>query len=393
MGNYWKTHPARLSLAVVGLLLIALLLAPAALAAGPIAWSPADSTYGAGTAFVATPGVPGVGATQPGPNMAYGAGFWTDWNGVYVMGFANAVPSGSGMPSLEQTDLAATALPAGTPLTLVFTKAAGQHVNSIAILGDPDAAVSVTPADPDALTAATQFTVQASVIDPVASRSGDAGAAFGLMVDCSDVAARDFQGSLFVTNMHWMDIDAPDFSGSGLAGLKAHGAVGSLITFDGIFTPAFLASMGIADPNDVHGYVGMIPVAGWSGSTFTVLGVGDGSLWPAGSWKYRIANANWCTHDILFGSLAMPAKAIAVYPKGAVGTARPLFKWKKLAAAGSYTVRVYRGGKVIMKKTTTSRAWRPGKSLPKHVTLTWRVRGSNATGRGAISSALKFHVK
>ena len=57
-----------------------------------------------------------------------------------------------------------------------------------------------------------------------------------------------------------------------------------------------------------------------------MLGAGDGILWPSGSWKYRITNSNWCTHNILFGRLTNPAKALGVSPKGTIGTARPTFK-------------------------------------------------------------------
>jgi len=388
----------RLLPALLGVLLLTMVLAPAALAtvgAGPITWLPADSTYGvAETPFVAlpAPAPAGAGATSLGPGAAYGAGFWDDGREVYVMGFANNMLMG--MPVIAETELGVTPLYSGVPLKLVFQKTAGQRVDSVALLGDPEALVSIDPADPAVLTAATQFTVRATVADPVQSRSGDVGAAFGLSVDCSSLPARDFQASLFVTNMHWLDIDPPTFSSAGLAGLSAHGSSGTEATFDGIFAPAFLTAMGFTDFNEVQGYVDLTAVTGWTGAALTVPGVGDGSLWPAGSWKYRITNSNWCTHNILFGRLTSPAKASGVSPKGTIGITRPTFKWKKANLAAKYEVRVYRGSKLLLKKTGASLpSWKASKALPRKVYLTWKVRAVNSAGPGSFSTALKFKIR
>jgi hypothetical protein len=380
-----------------GVLLLTLLLAPAAFANGvsPITWSPGASTYGSpGTAFMPAPlpAPPGMGTTLPGPVMAYGAGYWD--GEVYAMGFINSMPTTQSLPAMAQTELAGGPLAAGTPLALTFEKAAGQKIDSVAILGDPNALVSIEPADPATLAASNTFTVHATVTDPVASLSGDAGAAFGLIVDCSSNPVRDFQGSMFVTNMHWLDIDPPTFNATGVAGLSAHGQNGVEATFDGIFAPAFLTSMGFTDFTQVQGYVDLTAVTGWAGAALTVPGVGDGSLWPAGSWKYRITNSNWCTHDILFGRLASPAMAVGVSPKGTVATTRPTFKWKKLGTAAKYEVRVYKGAKLLLKKTgATALSWKASKALPRKVYLTWKVRGVNGAGAGTFSTALRFKIQ
>ena len=235
--------------------------------------------------------------------------------------------------------------------------------------------------------------MRATVTDPVLSESGNVGAAFGLIVDCSSLVARDFQGSMFVTNMHWLDIDPPTFTATGLAGLSAHGSNGVEATFDGIFAPAFLADMGIADPNLVQGYVDVNAVTGLSSATFAVLGVGNGSQWPFGSWKYRLTNSAWSTHDIMFGRLAKPAKAVGVSPKGTISTTRPTFKWKKLGSATAYEVRVYKGTTLLLKKTgATTLSWKASKALPRKVYLTWKVRGSSSAGAGSFSTALKFKI-
>jgi hypothetical protein len=295
---------------------------------------------------------------------------------------------------MADTDLTFSALPYGTALKLVFAKTAGQRVNSVAILGDPDGLVSIAPADPAALAAATEFTVRASVTDPVASESGNVGAAFGLVVDCSLMDARDFQSSLFVTNLHWLDIDPPTFTEAGLAGLSASGVNGTAATFDGIFAPAFLTEMGIADPTLVQGYVDIGAITGLPSATFTVMGQGDGSLWPSGYWKYRLTNSAWSKHNILFGQLAKPAKAVGVSPKGTISGTRPTFKWRKLGTAASYEVRVYKGTRLLLKKTgATALSWRASKALPRGVYLTWKVRGSNSSGLGVFSTALKFKIR
>lgn len=395
-----KMRRARLFVLVLGALLVTLVLAPAAPAVvttGPVTWAPADSTYGEeATPFVVvpSPAPPGSGATSLAPGAAYGMGFWESCSETYVMGFVGGVPAGFGLPDMAQTELAATPLVAGVPLTLAFDKTPGQRVNFVAVVGDPDALVSVEPADPAALTAAGRFTVRATVVDPVQSYSGDVAAAFGLIVDCSADDARDYQNSLFVTDMHWLDIDPPAFTADGLAGLTAHGSYGSEATFDGIFTPAFIAAMGVVDPAQVQGYVDLTAVPGWSGATFAVLGAGDGSLWPADSWKYRITNSAWCTHSIMFGQLSEPGKPAVAGPKGRINAARPTFKWKAAKLAASYEVRVYKGSRLVLKKTgVTGLQWRASRALPKGACLKWKVRARNDAGRGAWSAASRFRIQ
>ena len=397
--RYLRARSLRLLPALLGVLLLTLVLAPAALAivdSGPITWLPAESTYGvAETPFVAVPmAPPGMGATSLAPGAAFGAGFWDDGAEVYVMGFLNAMPMSASMPGMAETELGLTPLFYGVPLELVFEKTAGQRINAVALLGDPDSLVSIEPTDPATLTAATEFTVRATVTDPVESASGNVGAAFGLSIDCSSLAARDFQNSLFVTDMHWLDIDPPTIGADGLAGLRAHGDPGTQATFDGIFAPAFLTAMGFTDFSQVQGYVDLTAVTGWSGAALTVLGAGDGSLWPAGSWKYRVTNSNWCTHNILFGRLTRPAKAVGISPKGTISTTRPTFKWRKTSLAAKYEVRVYKGSRLLQKKTgATALSWRAGKALPRGVYLTWKVRAVNAAGAGSFSTALRFKVR
>jgi hypothetical protein len=119
--RYSRARSLRLPPVLLGVLLLTLVLAPAALATvvtGPITWLPADSTYGvAETPFVTVPmAPPGTGATALAPGAAFGAGFWDDGSEVYVMGFLNQMPLSVSMPGLAETELGVTPLYYGVPL-------------------------------------------------------------------------------------------------------------------------------------------------------------------------------------------------------------------------------------------------------------------------------------
>lgn len=296
---------------------------------------------------------------------------------------------------MPETELAGTALPAGTSVVLKFNKAAGQRINFIAILGDPDLGVSLSPTG-TALTAATSFTVTARVAAPVASADGDVQAAMGLLVDCSASAARNYQGSLFLTDMHWLDVAPPSISAATMAGLNANGRNGVLATFDGLFTRDFLASMGITDPATVSGYIDTTKILpGSTTATFAVKGLGNGTLWPADYFKYRVTNSGWSAHDILYGrTVARPGKTTAKSPKGTIATRKPRFRWKKVTGATSYEVRVYRGKKLLFKRAgVKATSWKCTRKLPRKMALKWRVRAKNSTGAGAWSKTLTFRIR
>ena len=88
-----------------------------------------------------------------------------------------------------------------------------------------------------------------------------------------------------------------------------------------------------------------------------------------------------------------PGKPTAKAPKGTVAQVKPTFKWSKAKGAAKYELRVYKGKKLQLKKTgLTKRSWKAVKALPTNVTLTWKVRASNAAGPGAWSKRLKFKV-
>ncbi len=88
-----------------------------------------------------------------------------------------------------------------------------------------------------------------------------------------------------------------------------------------------------------------------------------------------------------------PGKPTAKAPKGTVTTAKPVFTWSKAPRAAKYELRVSKGGKLLLKKTGLKKTtWTSTKALPKNVSLTWKVRASNARGAGAWSKPLAFKV-
>ena len=92
-------------------------------------------------------------------------------------------------------------------------------------------------------------------------------------------------------------------------------------------------------------------------------------------------------------AVAKPGTPAAKAPKGTIATIKPTFTWSKAKGASRYEVRVYKGKKLQLKKTgLRKRSWTSSKALPTNVTLTWKVRASNAAGPGAWSKSLKFRV-
>ena len=90
---------------------------------------------------------------------------------------------------------------------------------------------------------------------------------------------------------------------------------------------------------------------------------------------------------------AKPGKPTAKTPTGTVTSAKPTFKWSKATGAAKYELRVYQGSTQKLKKTgLTKLSYKAVKALPTNVTLTWKVRASNAAGAGAWSRSIKFKI-
>ena len=93
------------------------------------------------------------------------------------------------------------------------------------------------------------------------------------------------------------------------------------------------------------------------------------------------------------GKSAKPGKPTAKAPSGTVSETKPTFTWSKASGAARYELRVFKGSTLLLKKTGIKKtSWKAGKALPANVSLTWKVRASNASGAGVWSKSLKFKV-
>jgi len=92
--------------------------------------------------------------------------------------------------------------------------------------------------------------------------------------------------------------------------------------------------------------------------------------------------------------IAKPARPTARSPKGRISRRRPVFRWRAVAGAATYQVRIYKGGKQIRKKTgVATTSWKCTRRLPRRAWLTWKVRAHNVAGYGAWSGKLRFRVR
>jgi hypothetical protein len=93
------------------------------------------------------------------------------------------------------------------------------------------------------------------------------------------------------------------------------------------------------------------------------------------------------------GPAVKPAKPTAKAPKGTIKSAQPTFKWTKAHRAAKYELRVYKGKKLLLKRTGISkRSWKCREVLPSGVGLSWKVRGTRTHHRGAWSKSLRSTV-
>jgi len=92
--------------------------------------------------------------------------------------------------------------------------------------------------------------------------------------------------------------------------------------------------------------------------------------------------------------MVKPGKPVARSPKGLISSRTPTFKWTAAAGAATYEVCIYKGSRLIKKKTgITKTSWKCTKRLPRKVWLTWKVRAHNAAGAGPWSARPRFKVR
>jgi hypothetical protein len=90
----------------------------------------------------------------------------------------------------------------------------------------------------------------------------------------------------------------------------------------------------------------------------------------------------------------IPEAPMAKSPKGLISDRTPKFEWIGTYGSNSYSLRVYRGTRLLVKKTGILWAgWFCDKRLPRGVYLTWKVRGVGVDGAGPWSARLKFKIR
>lgn len=302
---------------------------------GQVTWVPSTSTHD-GTPFVDLPGAPGFGAltvAQPSATNPVGAVFGS--NGVWAFGFANTTISNT--PTVSETDLGASALTAGTNLILKFTKGANDFISFVAMLADASTLSNIGLK----VTSTTTFEIKATIVDPIISASNNPDAvssAFGMVIQTvtSSTSAFNFQGTVFVTNIHWNDLVPPNFNDlpqtaddtTGIAGFVTGITANGIITGSDTTKADFYAYMpekffefARANGVDVTG----ANCLGYR--TFEQLGLNqapngffkmndpdtlafvdsnfdvDGNSLADSIWRFRIHNEKWSTESIAFGKL------------------------------------------------------------------------------------------
>jgi Protein of unknown function (DUF3089) len=80
-------------------------------------------------------------------------------------------------------------------------------------------------------------------------------------------------------------------------------------------------------------------------------------------------------------------------PHGPITAVKPTFKWSKVSGAAKYELRVYSHSSLLLEKTgITKLSWKSNEALPMNVSLTSKVRASDARGAGAWSKSLGFKI-
>lgn len=262
-----------------------------------ITWDADASTHtGTGGGFVSAGG--GYGATNDSMMSPSAFGGGSNDFGVYSFGFSNVA---TGMkPTFAESELSGTVLPAGTQVTLYFDKAASDEINYIAIVADGSATLNYKAIS------TTRFSITATIVNPVQSVSGDADAAFGLVVDYQDVDALDFKQTVFATNVHFRDVTPPFTQPSGAAGIRADGVNGVAADFYAFLPTAFLQSIGLTDPMDCKGYVDGIETPPGDFTNSGLDGESRGfdfmSLTSDNQvLQVKVVNDDWSAHDVQFG--------------------------------------------------------------------------------------------
>ena len=79
-------------------------------------------------------------------------------------------------------------------------------------------------------------------------------------------------------------------------------------------------------------------------------------------------------------------------PSGTITNVAPTFQWDKLKGAIRYECSVSGGGVHLTRSGLSALSHQFGQPLPTNIRLTWKVRGSNADGKGVWSRDSAFTI-
>jgi len=119
----------------------------------------------------------------------------------------------------------------------------------------------------------------------------------------------------------------------------------------------------------------------------------SGPMVVIGAWGDRVGFNAYQGSAAVF-RIARPARPTARTPKGRISSRRPIFRWRTVAEAATYEVRIYKGSRLLKRQAGIAKtAWKCTKRLPRKTWLTWKVRARNVAGYGAYSAKLRFKVR
>ena len=306
---------------------------------GQVEWLPTSSSYD-GTSFVQiTNGVGALSLGLPSPTNPFGASIQLDQN-LYAFGFATATIGSTG-PTMSQTNLGSSALVAGTKLLLRFSKAANQEISFIAMIADASTLTNIGLK----IISPTVFEVKATIVDPIISETNNPdniSSAFGMVIQATTTpdSVLNFKGTVFVTNMHYLDIDPPELSdlpqtsdtlAGFVTGITAHGITTASDTTKADFY-AYIpeALFKFARDNGVNitgatcdGYRSFEDLAtaqapngffklndpdsvAFADANFDI----DGDTNPDSIWRYKIHNEKWSIQKVAFGQMSSTVTGI-----------------------------------------------------------------------------------
>lgn len=247
--------------------------------------------------------VPGATTAYGGPAPASVVG---DRPGEYYFGFASTyTPS----DTYSAFDLGSTIIQPTTSLELYFRIETNDPINFIGICGGTDlGGVKVQFANSNGF---SYLYVEADATNPVASSEGDQDCAFGLYINYGNYGEvdRNYDSTVFRTNVHWWDIDVPEASEEKLASIQLSAENNEEAIITASIPTTFFSNRGL-NPNNVKGYVDQyeLPMGEGMGETYSFeKGSSVVQIFGEDAYEYIIHNDQWSTHVISVGEIPEPA--------------------------------------------------------------------------------------